>query len=81
MLDCKHPKSVVTDSRHRQGYKYRRRECKICGERYNTIEVIVADIMGKGQDVDSALSFIKTKHQLDNQQHEAIEALLAAFKK
>ena len=40
IVECGHKNSKVTDSRPAKGYIRRRRECKDCGERYSTVEII-----------------------------------------
>ncbi len=36
---CKHPKSIVVDSRWRNGATERRRQCRRCNRRFSTVEM------------------------------------------
>jgi transcriptional regulator NrdR family protein len=40
---CHSGRLSVEDSRHRDGFVYRRRECRDCGHRFSTIEIPMAD--------------------------------------
>jgi transcriptional regulator NrdR family protein len=41
-MSCTHDNSKCTDTRAMPGYRKRRYKCLDCGERYSTIEVVVA---------------------------------------
>jgi len=40
-VTCEHKNTSCINSRARADHRYRRYECKDCGERYSTIEVII----------------------------------------
>lgn len=44
---CDHAETIVINSRIVDGYRYRRRKCRACGERFSTYEVPV-DLTGEG---------------------------------
>ncbi len=51
---CGHRVSAVTNTRAREGYIYRRRKCRLCGELFTSTETLVADLETLIKSVDSA---------------------------
>lgn len=58
----------VANSRHRDGTRIRRRACKVCGHRWNTMEMPAADV------VDTVLATAAARATLGNAIGRAREA-------